>query len=158
MRRSHVHLITEVRLVCDLFLNRLGGRALLPASCRGHARPRCCSAPRPSWPPHRAGRPHPPSSLGLWQTGEARLHGRAGRQSQGQPLSGCRHFPPPCCTTQGMTTDPWSVTVGGTSEDVRPNPSISQTGKLRPKKWQGLTWPIRNTTRFSIWVFRFFVL
>lgn len=157
MHQFHVHLITEVRLVCDLLLNRLGGRARLPASCLGHARPRCCSAPWPSWPPHRASRPQPPSSLGLWQTGEARLHSCASR-SQGQLPSGCRHSPPPRCTTQGVAADWWSGPVEGTSEVVQPNPSISQTGKLRPKKWQGLPWPEGNTARVSIWVFRFFVL
>lgn len=133
----HVHLITEVRLLCDLFPDRPGGRALLPASCLGQARPRCCSAPRPARPPHCARRPRPPASRGRWQTGEAWLHGRARRQSQGRLRAGCRRSPRPRCTMRGVATDPWSVTVEGTSEGVRPNASISQTGKLRPQKWQG---------------------
>lgn len=85
-----------------------------------------------------ASHPRPPASRGRWQTGEAWLHGRARRQSQGRLRAGCRRSPRPRCTMRGVATDPWSVTVEGTSEGVRPNASISQTGKLRPQKWQGL--------------------
>lgn len=105
-----------------------------------------------------ASRPRPPASRGRWQTGEAWLHGRARRQSQGRLRAGCRRSPCPRCRMRGGGHRPVECHSG---RDLRGRAAQClhfSDRKTETPEMAGAAPGQGETARFSIWVFGFFVL
>lgn len=128
-----VHFITEVKLVCDLFLSRPAGRALrwrAAWDAQGHA-----AAVHQLHRGHRIRRLPSPTfpALGFWQPGEAMQHGlcwqAAPRTSHGQALGMVLLHGAPLAVAVGwVATGSRSIPGGGTPESTQVDLSIAQMG------------------------------